>query len=299
MTRGATSWSPACAPRTWSWSSWDRASQPRRSSARGPSGRTSSGWRSRRRSPRIGPSSRCWWKERELPTPDELPHGLLPLRTRHAHAVRPGSDWERNVRELAEYIASGPRPEPQAPPAPAVRRVTGADPTFDRVARGVSSGRVVIVLGPQFNGGDGEADHVPDAPALARRLAGVFGVEGDVEDLAWVSQQVDATEGRPELLLELETALDARPPSSIHHSLARLAQRLRETRGLGHLIVTANYDTALEQAFDALHVPYDLAVFVVTESGLGRFCTSGGRERATSGSSWSTTRPSMRSSPSR
>jgi hypothetical protein len=206
----------------------------------------------------------------QLPSPDELPHGLRPLRGRHVHTVRMGSDWERDVQELAAFIATRPPPEP-LPPAPTVRRVTGGDPTFERVARGVATGRVVIVLGPQFNGGDGTPEAVPDAPALARRLAGVFGVQGDVEDLAWVSQQIDATEGRPELLLELETALDARAPCSIHHSVARLAQRLRDTRGLGHLIVTANYDTALEQAFDALGVPYDLAVFVVSEGGLGRF----------------------------
>src|SRR4051812_14344820 len=63
----------------------------------------------------------------------------------------------------------------------------------------------------------------------------------------------------------------ARQPSLVHRFLARLPGTLRDRGRERHqLIVTANYDTALERAFDAVREPFDLAVFLPDEAG-GRF----------------------------
>ena len=51
----------------------------------------------------------------------------------------------------------------------------------------------------------------------------------------------------------------------MHRFVAGLPRRLRELgREPYQLVVTTNYDAALERAFDAVHEPYDLVVFVAT-----------------------------------
>ena len=82
------------------------------------------------------------------------------------------------------------------------------------------------------------------------------------------------TEGRVDLyrtLRELLIKADGEP-SSVHRFVARLPGRLRELgRERYQLVITTNYDTALERAFDAVHEPYDLVVFVATGEHRGRF----------------------------
>jgi hypothetical protein len=61
-------------------------------------------------------------------------------------------------------------------------------------------------------------------------------------------------------------------PSSVHRFTARLPGRLRDLgRERYQLVVTTNYDAALERAFDAVHEPYDLVVFVAAGDHRGRF----------------------------
>ena len=58
----------------------------------------------------------------------------------------------------------------------------------------------------------------------------------------------------------------------MHRSVARVPGRLRElSRECYQLLITTTYDTALERAFDAVHEPYDLVVFVATGEHSGRF----------------------------
>jgi hypothetical protein len=85
---------------------------------------------------------------------------------------------------------------------------------------------------------------------------------------------VSLTEGRVDLhrtLRELLVKADG-APSSVHRFVAGVPGRMRE---LGHecyqLVISTNYDTALERAFDEVHEPYDLAVFVATGEHRGRF----------------------------
>ena len=111
-----------------------------------------------------------------------------------------------------------------------------------------------------------------------------FRVGSENDDLARVSQHVSLTEGRVDLyrtLRELLIKADSEP-SSVHRFAARLPGRLRDLeRERYQLVITTNYDTALERAFDAVHEPYDLAVFVATgEHRAGSSMSRGGTPKA-------------------
>jgi hypothetical protein len=119
----------------------------------------------------------------------------------------------------------------------------------------------VVVLGTRLDDGD-----------VAGALAKAFKLRADPRDLAWVSQRVSALRGRAPLSEALRTILDGRAtPGPVHEFLARLPARLRAAgRSAGLVIVTTNYDTALERAFEAQHEPYDLLVFSVDDRRRGR-----------------------------
>jgi hypothetical protein len=85
---------------------------------------------------------------------------------------------------------------------------------------------------------------------------------------------VSLTEGRVDLCRTLRALLvkSNGAPSSVHCSVARVPGQLRQLgRGCYQLVITTSYDSALERAFDAVHEPYDLVVFVATGEHNGRF----------------------------
>ena len=172
----------------------------------------------------------------EMPAREALPRPFRPLADVQAQTLRHAS-WERDV-SVVTVLGSG---------ANAVDRD-----------------------GPWQHG----AGSLPDTAELARHLAGRFRVGSENDDLARVSQHVSLTEGRVDLyrtLRELLIKADGEP-SSVHRFAARLPGRLRDLgRERYQLVITTNYDTALERAFDAVHEPYDLAVFVATGEHRGRF----------------------------
>jgi hypothetical protein len=89
-----------------------------------------------------------------------------------------------------------------------------------------------------------------------------------------VSEHVSLIEGKVDLYRTLRELLikSNDPPGSAHCSVARMPRRLRDVgRDRHQLLITTNYDSALERAFDALHEPYDLVVFVATGEHNGRF----------------------------
>ena len=91
-------------------------------------------------------------------------------------------------------------------------------------------------------------------------------------DLARVSQYVATMQGSgplyDELHLRFEEAVEPRP---LHRFLARLPASLRE-RGAPHqLIVTTNYDLALERAFEEAGEEVDVVTYVATGSSRGKF----------------------------
>ena len=113
---------------------------------------------------------------------------------------------------------------------------------------------------------DGAAD-------LATHLARAFEVPTDRPiDLARVSQYVATMQGSGPLYDELHTRFEAAvEPGPLHQFLARLPPLLRE-RGAPHqLIVTTNYDLALERAFEDAGEELDIVAYVATGSNRGRF----------------------------
>jgi hypothetical protein len=218
----------------------------------------------------------------EMPAREALPRPFRPLADVQAQILRHAS-WERDVEALAEalpHIAA--RFRPARPPAelparqPSLTRRTDAE----RIASYFAEGSVVTVLGSGANAVDRDgpwqhgAGSFPDTAELASHLARHFRVGSETDDLARISQHVSLTEGKVDLYRTLRELLIKAEcePSSVHRLVARLPGRLRDLdRERYQLVVTTNYDAALERAFDAVHEPYDLVVFVASGDHRGRF----------------------------
>jgi hypothetical protein len=218
----------------------------------------------------------------EMPPREALPRPFRPLADVQAQTLRHIS-WERDVEALADALAHIAQQFPARRPAlepPVHHAAAGGRTDAERVAAHLTAGRIVTVIGSGANavGRDGPWHHgagsLPNASELARYLARSFNVESETDDLARISEHVFLMEGRvdlDEVLRELLIKAECEP-GSIHRFAARLPGRLRD---LGHdryqLLVTTNYDATLERAFDAVHEPYDLVVFVATGEHRGRF----------------------------
>jgi SIR2-like domain len=111
----------------------------------------------------------------------------------------------------------------------------------------------------------GESRYFPSADELAAHLAERFSYPREqVPELVRVSQYAALERGTQHLYRRLHEVFDADyPPTTLHAFLARLAALLRE-RGAPRyqLIVTTNYDDALERAFRDAREPFDLVTYV-------------------------------------
>ena len=142
--------------------------------------------------------------------------------------------------------------------------VSGAPAPTDEegeIVKALLSGRVVPVIGL-----DGAGD-------LAEHLARAFAVPDDRPvDLARVSQYVATMQGSGPLYDELHARFEAAvEPGPLQRFLARLPALLRD-RGAPHqLIVTTNYDLALERAFEEAGEELDIVAYVATGTHRGRF----------------------------
>jgi SIR2-like domain len=159
---------------------------------------------------------------------------------------------------------------PEASPADAAH--------VTRVVRNMLNGRVVPLLGAGVNMSGRPTDfkyssakrtHLPSGSELARDLAKRFNFkEFKVrrrDDLLRVSQLVDVIEGSGELYLMLHKIFDADyPPGPVHRFLARLQPILRRKKRELQVILTTNYDDALERAFVDEGEEYDLITYVST-----------------------------------
>jgi hypothetical protein len=144
---------------------------------------------------------------------------------------------------------------------------------YELVAGRLLSGKVIPLLGAGANLCDRPSDvsyqrgrYLPSGRELAEVLAGrVPYPKADVLDLARVSQYVAARLGESSLYDELRDVFDADyPPTQLHYFLARLARYTREAAAAREclLIMTTNYDDALEQAFRDEGEPYDLITYI-------------------------------------
>jgi DNA-binding SARP family transcriptional activator len=129
------------------------------------------------------------------------------------------------------------------------------------IVKALLAGRVVPVLGL-----DGAGD-------LASHLANAFEVPGDRPvDLARISQYVATMKGSGPLYDELHSRFEAAlEPGPLHCFLAKLPALLR-ARGAPHqLIVSTNYDLALERAFEDAGEEVDIVAYVAAGPQRGHF----------------------------
>jgi DNA-binding SARP family transcriptional activator len=164
--------------------------------------------------------------------------------------IEPGPELKRLQSEILRHEAGL-----AAEGTPAVADEEG------EIVKALLAGRVVPVIG------------LDGAPDLAEHLARAFAVPDDRPiDLARVSQYVATMQGSGPLYDELHTRFEAAvEPGPLHRFLARLPALLRE-RGAPHqLIVTTNYDLALERAFDDAGEEVDIVAYVAAGPQRGRF----------------------------
>lgn len=232
-----------------------------------------------------------------LPREEDLRYlgTVQPLLNRQQTDLRPGH-WDADVKVLIDRLrevkpAAAPEPNPaETPPPPAPG--AGSEPQvapppdsghYDEVVRLLlEEGSVVVpFLGPGANScdrtepwRDGDSSYLPDADELAAYLALKLDAGAAAPDLASVSQSISVAKGPGDLYMALRRALPSGPPpGSVHRFLAELPATLSK---LGHgdcyqLLVTTNYDDALERAFDDAEEPYDVAVYIARGRDKGKF----------------------------
>jgi hypothetical protein len=168
-----------------------------------------------------------------------------------------------------EELGIEPGPDLKRLQAEILRQEAGLAAAGDATARdeegeilkALLAGRVVPVLGV-----DGAGD-------LAAHLVEAFAVPKDRPvDLTRISQYVATMQGSGPLYDALHDLFEAAvEPGPLHRFLARLPALLR-ARGAPHqLIVSTNYDLALERAFEDAGEELDVVAYVAAGSNRGRF----------------------------
>jgi hypothetical protein len=119
--------------------------------------------------------------------------------------------------------------------------------------------------------------HLPSGRELSEYLAAEMDYPyPDSGDLLRVSQYVDVSLGGGPLYETLHTAFDADyPPTPVHRLLASLPRLVRSsavgTKAFFPLILTTNYDDALERAFTEAGEPFDLVTYIADGPERGKF----------------------------
>jgi SIR2-like domain len=151
-----------------------------------------------------------------------------------------------------------------------------------RVAAALAEGEVVPFLGAGVNlcGRPQNAtfkigEFLPSGSELAKYLALRSGYSAaDADDLVRVSQYWETMEGDGPLYKRLREVFNADyQPTAMHDLLARLPKRLKELFGVerNQLIVTTNYDDALERAYVKAGQPFDVFAYLASGTNEGRF----------------------------
>ena len=146
----------------------------------------------------------------------------------------------------------------------------------------MAQGRVIPLLGAGVNlcGRPTDASwlngaYLPSAGELARHLADRFDYPRDETlDLVRVSEYAYVMSGSGPLYEELHQVFDADYPiSPLHRFLAGLPGRLEQANQPRRcqLIVTTNYDDALERAFREAGEPFDLVCYITEGAHRGKF----------------------------
>jgi hypothetical protein len=205
---------------------------------------------------------------------EELPAGVS-LQPLGEHRLRDLARPERVFQLAAEGLPSS---------FPPLQTDQSIDAHFGVVARAVTEGRVVLFLGEQMNlcgrrpgvgWHPGNAQSLPTGEELAAHLAKSFAYpDPAVAELARVAEYVSVVAGPRSLREALHSFLDLDyRPNVVHEFIASLPGLLREQAESARypLVVTTNYDDALERAFAAVGEPFDLVVYIAEGDGRGRF----------------------------
>ena len=146
----------------------------------------------------------------------------------------------------------------------------------------MADGRVIPLLGAGVNlcgrppdAGWRPGGYLPTAGELTRYLAERFDYPRDEAlDLVRVSEYAYVMSGSGPLYEELHDVFDADYQiSPLHRFLAELPRRLEQSgqRRRCQLIVTTNYDDALERAFREAGEPFDLVWYIAEGDHRGKF----------------------------
>jgi hypothetical protein len=141
------------------------------------------------------------------------------------------------------------------------------------VVRAVLAGRLVTVVGAGVNAGTANGDALPGPAEVTAHLVRSFDCPPEyARDLAHVAEYVTLTNGIGPLYDELH-ALYARDfaPRAVDRTLARIAGLLRGHGGPHQLIVTTNFDAALERAFEEAGEECDVVTYVALGRNRGKF----------------------------
>ena len=156
------------------------------------------------------------------------------------------------------------------------------EPHFGRVVRSLQNGRVVPLLGAGVNLCDrpdgmswNDGGFLPSGSELTDHLARLFYYPRTASlDLLRVSQwAVVKNGGTGDLYDELRKLFVGEySPTRVHDFFAKLPAEAR-ARGWPacNLLVTTNYDDALERAFDSEKEPYDTVWYIADNKFRGRF----------------------------
>lgn len=158
--------------------------------------------------------------------------------------------------------------------APAAAATASADDHYGDVVGALLAGRLVVVLGAGVNRQHGaEGRPLPGLPQVAAYLAQRFGCPPEHErDLARVSEYVALTKGIGPLYDELHALFDHDyEPGPAHRLLAESVQLLAAQSAPRLLIVTTNFDAALERALTEAGEPFDVVSYLALGRHRGKF----------------------------
>src|SRR5262245_2958896 len=192
--------------------------------------------------------------------------------TRRALVEELGVEPGRSLQELFSQLL---RQDP-ALELGGVLQVDSADDHLEAVVKALVTGRLVIMLGPGVNStaepienGDG----LPKRDQLTARLAEAFGCPPEqAGELTKVAQYAAVTRGVGPLYDEVHALLDCdQAPGPVHGFLAELAALSSEWGTPQPIIVSTNYDRAVERAFADANEELDVVTYMSIGRDRGRF----------------------------
>jgi hypothetical protein len=135
-------------------------------------------------------------------------------------------------------------------------------------------GAGVNLISNEVAGAFQPGQRLPSGAELAQHLADEFSYPGhDRHDLVRVAQWVFSRLGSDTLYDYLHEIFDHDFPTTVVHDvLAQMPSYVRSRGGTEYpLIITTNYDDALERAFNEAGEQFDLLSYIATEPHLGKF----------------------------